>query len=193
MKLIGLGHKKQHGKSTVARFLSDLYDFREYAFADPLKEVVDTLFPFPSYCKKGNKELIDPELGFSYRDACEMIGEMFRQKYGKDFWVKTLQRRIKKDLQLHPSKTEALIVVSDVRHPEEAEWVKSQRGTLIKVHNPRKVQQVSEEEYKKKHISEIALDNYAGWDFIIQNDGTLSQLEQKINKLIPEILKQKLE
>lgn len=167
--IIGLGHKKQQGKSTLARILCNKYGFTEYSFAAKLKNVIDSVFNFDSYYKQ-HKEEICPINKTSYRDVCESIGEFFRQKFGSDFWVQQLEKEIDWTRD---------VVISDVRHVEEANFIKAKGGILIKITNPRKVQ-ISEE----KHISEFGLDNFTGWNESIINDGTYEKLERNMDKIL---------
>ena len=60
-------------------------------------------------------------------------------------------------------------IITDVRFPNEAQAIKDRGGVLIRVNRPGIP--VGE------HPSEIALDDYYGWDFIVHNDKTLADLE----------------
>jgi dephospho-CoA kinase len=170
--IIGIGHKKQQGKSTLAKMLCNKYGFTEYTFAAKLKNVIDSVFDFDSYYKQ-HKEEICPKNNTSYRDVCESVGEFFRQKFGSDFWVKQLEKEIDWSRD---------IVISDVRHLEEVNFLRKKEGTLIKITNPRKIQ-ISE----GKHISEFGLDSFAGWDEQIINDGTYEKLEKNMDKILKKL------
>lgn len=173
--IIGVGHKKRQGKSTIAKMLVRDWNFQEFAFATPIKEIVDLIFNFPPFYKQ-NKEEIFPKVGLSYREACQKIGESFRQNFGLDFWVKTLERRIEN--------IEGDIVISDVRHIEEAEWVKRKEGVLIKVYKD----EISEDE----HVSETGLNRYEDWDFTVKNSGSIRDLEDTVEIIMTEIFNSKL-
>lgn len=174
--IIGIGHKKRQGKSTIAKILVRDWGFQEFTFATPIKEIVDVVFNFPlSY--KQNKEMIFPKVGISYREACQKIGESFRQTFGNDVWIKCLERKIEN--------IGDDIVISDVRHIEEANWIKSIDGQLFKISNPRVVE-------KDSHISETGLDNYNLWNWEIRNEGPLHDLEDKIETIMTEIFSKKL-
>ncbi len=175
--IIGIGHKKRQGKSTIAKILVRDWGFQEFTFAEPIKEIVDLVFNFPSFYKQ-NKEVVFLKTGISYRYACQKIGESFRQAFGANVWVKHLERKIEN--------VEGDIVISDVRHVEEADWIRSVGGQLFKVNNPRIIEQDT-------HISEIGLDNYAyPWNFEIKNDGSMLELESKIREIMTEIFSRKL-
>jgi dephospho-CoA kinase len=57
------------------------------------------------------------------------------------------------------------------------ELIKEWGGKTIRVNNPRI------KSTENEHISETALDNYEGFDYIITNDGTLEDLKEKIKRL----------
>lgn len=69
-------------------------------------------------------------------------------------------------------------IITDVRFPNEVEAIKSRGGMLIKIERPRL--KLS----KHEHSSETALDHYTDWDLVIQNDGTIVELFNKISKFI---------
>ena len=41
---------------------------------------------------------------------------------------------------------------------------------------------------ERKHITETALDNYNDYDYIIENSGTLEELNEKVKKIVSEVL-----
>lgn len=67
-------------------------------------------------------------------------------------------------------------VITDVRFPNEAAVIKEKGGILIRVNRPC----INTTDI---HESEIALDDYPHFDYIIENNGTIEDLIQKINKL----------
>lgn len=73
-------------------------------------------------------------------------------------------------------------IITDCRFPNEAKAVKDRNGVLIRINRPSAGSETS-----KKHESETALDDYGKWDFIINNDGSLEQLEDKVKNILPNI------
>ena len=43
-KLIGLLGRKQSGKDTLGNYLVDKYNYKRYAFADPIKDILKIMF-----------------------------------------------------------------------------------------------------------------------------------------------------
>lgn len=180
--IIGLGHKKRHGKSTAAKIITRDWDFKEYTFAAPIKEVVEIVFAFPARLQTSLKEEIWPPVGISYRAAMQKIGQSFKDSFGEKFWVKTLERKVLNEALTNRSPEH--VVISDVRHLVEAEWIKSQDGILIRIHNPNI-------DLEDSHISETSLEGYTGWDYEIANDKSINHLEHQIDRILIEIFDQK--
>lgn len=67
-------------------------------------------------------------------------------------------------------------IISDVRFPNEAEAIKKRDGILIKV--------VRDNIPTMDHESETALDNYNDWDYVIDNNGTIEDLIEKVKQII---------
>lgn len=70
-------------------------------------------------------------------------------------------------------KPEDRAIVTDVRFPNEVEGIKKKGGIVIRVVRPSKIS-------TSTHPSETSLNDYKDWDYIITNDGTLEELEQKV-------------
>lgn len=67
-------------------------------------------------------------------------------------------------------------IISDVRFPNEAEAIKDRNGILIRVN--RSI------ELESMHESEKALDNYNDWDYVIDNNGTIEDLIEKVKEIL---------
>ena len=205
--IIGLGHKKQVGKDTVAKILlSFLYwdevgmevdknsllknlcksyyrfgvtNWITMSFADKLKEVASIIFDIKK--EDWNDPSVKASLVSNYnltgRDILQKIGESFRKEISPDIWVNSLFSRYDKlNYRTHSGDTiKPNLIITDVRMPNEAQAIKDRGGILIKVDR--------ETGYKDNHISETALDNYNGWDYVIDNNGTLEELIDKVKEL----------
>lgn len=171
--LIGLGYRKRNGKSISSRYMVENYGYIEFAFATRLKQMIDALHDIPIYYKETAKEAKIPTLGKSYRNLCESYGQGMREQFGPTYWVNLLKEDMK-------NTNKDKVVISDVRHYGEVEFVKQQGGILVNIHNPRL-------ELDLKHISEQQLANYDKWDYVIVNDGTKEDLYKKIDDLLIKI------
>lgn len=69
-------------------------------------------------------------------------------------------------------------IITDVRFPNEAKAIKEKGGILIRVNRG------YDNDINKAHTSETALDNYTEFDFVIENNGTIKELIEKIKEII---------
>lgn len=67
-------------------------------------------------------------------------------------------------------------VISDVRFPNEAEAIKDRGGILIRVERNTGNTEI--------HDSEIALDDYKDWNYVIDNNGTIEELIEKVKEIL---------
>lgn len=146
---------------------------KEYALADELKK----------YCKENHDSLVaeynldttahkdDPIYG--YTAVLQFVGTDLIRKKDPDYWVKLLDKRIEQE---HPE----IALVTDVRFQNEAEWVHSKNGALVKVVRIKSdgTPYISPDR-DPNHPSEAALDSYKDWDFIILGaDGEVEALKE---------------
>lgn len=69
------------------------------------------------------------------------------------------------------------VIVTDVRFPNEVEGIKSRNGIVVRVIRPSKVS-------TSTHPSETSLNDFKDWDYVIINDGTLEDLEEKVIEML---------
>lgn len=65
------------------------------------------------------------------------------------------------------------VIVTDTRFPNEVAGIKRRDGIVVRVIRPNKVS-------TSTHISETSLNDYTDWNYVIVNDGTLEDLENKV-------------
>lgn len=169
------------GKDETARILADLYGYRRIAFADKLKELVKVIDPIVGYTDAEDwrvSELIEafgdtrakkewPE----YRRLLQAVGVGCRDLFGPNFWV---------DQALYNIQPDELIVITDVRFPNEWQAVKDRGGVVWRIHRPG-VGPVN------NHISETALDDYP-MNAVIENSGSLSDLKEQVKLTMSKYL-----
>jgi len=188
--IIGLGHRAQSGKDTLADFLVAKHGFTKVAFATPLKEAARDIFLLSDEQMYGSlKEVVDPRWGRSPRDILQKLGtEGVRNVFGNSTWVNRCK------FGMEPGKD---YVISDVRFLNEVEAIQAWGGYVVKVDRPslKPIERVKPTLWGRVkafvslkpqpkgrwvgHPSETALLDYNGWDEIVKNDGTLDDLYRR--------------
>lgn len=116
---------------------------------------------------------------FKTRKLLQKVGtEEGRNKYGDDIWIRTLENWMK----LYYSRGINRFIISDLRFPNEVEWVRKLNGLIIKIEAPERYKQKLMEETKGdeqmiqsiiEHPSEKQIDDIklvGPKDFTVKND-----------------------
>ncbi len=109
--------------------------------------------------------------------------ESGRDIYGEDMWLRAADAWMK---TIYEQWGIQRFVLSDVRFPNEVEYIKKMGGKVFRIVAPNRVSQSPLSEEARNHYSETALDDYPldHFDGIIENDiGQESTLIQRIQKL----------
>lgn len=143
MTLIGLTGYANSGKDTVAEILVREHGFKRYAFADKLREMVYAINPHVRWGEHEGIPLVDrladivdadgwdkakreiPEV----RELLQRVGVWHRENLGEWVWVNLV-----KDQWLADGQPDA--VITDVRFPNEARFVRNYRGHVVRIHRP---------------------------------------------------------
>lgn len=209
--IFGISGFINSGKSTVADQLTGQFGFRKDSFATSLKDACAAMFDWPRHLLEGDtkesrewREVVDTwwanKLGipnFSPRYALQLIGtDSLRNHFNEGIWFMTLENRIRKDPDQH-------VVISDVRFPNEVQFIKEQGGVMIRVdRGPSPVwyetalmankgnslaKEAMTKTYSSAHFSEWA---WVGskFDHVINNDGTLEFLDTQVKEVVTKFL-----
>ena len=183
--IIGIGHQRGVGKDVAARVMKDRLENGPYSevpsvvhtgFARPLYDVCVKLYGWAglkeaSYydVHRDEKEQILPALGKSPRDILIAMGMKAREIH-ESTWL---------DLTML---TEAdIVIISDVRFPNEADAIHAAGGYLLKITRP------GLPEISDPNDPDNKLASFSFWDYHINNDGGLLQFGIKIDDLVEEI------
>lgn len=163
IKLLGLTGKKRSGKNYTATIIRKVAEPEiqviELSFASALKKEVASFLAIDIAELEGeNKE--------EYRTLLQWWGTDYRRnKYGDNYWIDRMDeavQRIKQPSWLQWAKElfgskpkNIVIVITDVRFPNEAEYVINNGGCLWHVVNPDQT-----EDANSLHASETAMDKY---------------------------------
>lgn len=157
------------GKSTAAKHLTNNYGYTRHFFAKPIKEMVKCLGLTEEHVNGKLKEMpTDLLLGKSPRWAQQSIGtEWGRELIGENIWVQAW----------HNTMPEGNIVCDDLRFPNELEMVRSMNAIVIRVDRPG-VKLTLEHESEAHDLP---------FDFGLRNDGTIDQLNDKIDVFMKKL------
>lgn len=99
--IVALAGRKNSGKTTAAEYIASVYDYEEYALAEPMKEALRVMFGFTEEQLYGKqKEEVDLRYGISPRQMLQTLGTewgqhvlqdaapYFRFLTGRGLWVK---------------------------------------------------------------------------------------------------------
>jgi hypothetical protein len=162
----------QSGKTFTATVLVHS-GFQPVSFAEPLKRMAVTFLEGFGYREDEALKLVwvdkhkyIPEIGCTARWLLQTIGTEFgRQAIAEDIWIRCWEARVRRY---------DTVVTDDVRFTNEAEAVKAIGGQMWKIIRP-------SAQRNTDHPSEGALDDWDGFDVVIQNDGSLEQFRRKID------------
>lgn len=192
IKFIGITGKAQSGKDSVADVLQKELDYSiRYALADPIKAAVFGMLGLETLSERTNlmqsKEEEIPWLGLSPRALMQSIGTELRKDLDPDIWTRFLSKFCADFVELEEvfesnNKEEPLyVIVPDVRFNNEAHYIKIEGGIVVHVIKP-------DVPTIRPHASEAGISSkYV--DHVIENDGTLQDLEEKVKQLIQEEIK----
>ena len=163
--IIGVSGKKRSGKDTVYSLIKKStgnFALRA-AFGDQIKEEVADVTGVDVDHIEEHKERFRPML--------QWWGADFRRHYkGESYWLDKMLDK------MQTISDREVLVITDVRYPNEAELVKKAGGLMIRVDR--------ETGQEDPHSSENLLDDFEGFDYRLTNNGTLKDLEAKVAKIV---------
>jgi hypothetical protein len=184
--LIGMIGRRRSGKDSVAETLVSEFGYARVAFADPLKEAALTVDPIVGVRVTDaiphalRLSTVVDEIGWeaakdSYPTeargtALQRLGDAVRN-LDADFWVRAAMSRV--------TASDAPVIVTDCRFPNEAEAIRLAGGIIVRVVRPGAVADPGVD----SHPSETALDDYPE-DFYVDNSGTLDELAADVRELL---------
>ena len=205
--VIGLVGFIGSGKGTAGDILSEM-GYAKESFAKGVKDTASVMFGWDRKLLEGDteesrkwRETPDKYWSFKFgrdftpREALQKMGtEVGRDVFHKDFWVFELENR----LMFHDTP----VVVTDVRFPNEIDWIHSIGGKVIEIQRDKnppwykilKATYPEKDYHSRWHIMEDYSVHYSEWawigcgiDKVIINDGTLEDLTNKLKDVILSI------
>lgn len=197
--ICGVAGHARSGKNVFAEFLQECFlkkyqiEFRFDAFANELKKMCIKHFGLTRdqlwgnekerMLRHGKNELgrlglsSNPADYWTPREIMQALGAFYRT-IDYDFWVKKLDENFYK---LDPKD----VIITDIRHVNECEYVKQSNGILLKI-----VRDRVENIHGMTHESEVSLDdkpdNY--FDLVVDNNGSLDDLRDAVPNIVEAIM-----
>lgn len=167
--IIAIAGLPRVGKTTIANYLKDsFHNVVTYSFAEPIRRGISELFGWDlSSFDDDSKNTIDDFYGVSKRQIMEYLGTsilrdhirkvfpLFDEKIGEKIWVKRCEKFIEDN-------KDRIIVISDLRHTIEYEFLKNRKDTFLIY--------VERNNYKDLDKSKSYDIESMNFDFIIRNN-----------------------
>jgi hypothetical protein len=184
MKVIAFGHKRRVGKNKACELLNSYLrtkgsslQIQTASFAYSLKKTCDDLFNtgtpeyYETYPK--HKEDVLKHLDKSPREVWIEFGN-YARSIDSLVWI----RKVFKDY-----KNTDILLISDLRYPNEAKYIKSIGGYNILL---------DRDVPKTDDVADTALDGWNGWDLKLDNNSDLKALYKLlIETVVPLCLEDK--
>lgn len=183
--IIGLIGRAGAGKDTAADYLCTEHGFERYAFAQPLKTMLEALFTEVGI---DHARLFEPRLkelpilelgGLSPREMMQSLGTEWGRSLRGDFWLRCADLC----LGLHSAPDAApvhdRIVVTDVRFPNERAWLTAKAGVAVRI-------QRDAAPPVRNHASEQHADTLAA-QYEIDNNHSLAALHFELDCLVENL------
>lgn len=178
--IVGLVGKKRSGKNTAADFICETVSgyglsVRQFAFADEVKKICGSLYGLSERQLYGDlKEVPDQKWGLSARQILQKFGTEVARQVHPETWIRVVMDR---DIPAHKADVS---VITDVRFPNEADFIRSRGGVLVRIERPQAV-------FSDSHSSETEMDSIST-EYHLTNDSGLHQLERHCEELAKEFV-----
>jgi hypothetical protein len=192
MKILGFGHRKNVGKDTAVRFLSQELRLLKpgcnilvAGFADKVKDIAYQLYSWAGLQPKhyydknyAEKEVPFPKLQFLFPNGTAPtpraiwihIGNSIRTEGFDWTWAEYLFNQPKVDF----------LFINDLRFPTEAEYIVNHGGWLYRIDRP--------DQPKVTDGADEPLEGYDKWKGILLNDQGIKEYHATVMTLLPSIL-----
>jgi hypothetical protein len=188
---IAICGKAKSGKDTVAKIIGkelskhDIISCNYVAFADPVKAIARIMFPtMPEEYLTGPSEYRSSVIPNAFKDQKQLtvrqllidIGTGLGRNYKPDIWLDVF------DFNLNENKTHNAVILTDCRFLNEFRHIKNKGFKTLKI--------TRDDCAIINHSSETEQDNIPNseFDFIVNNNGTLDDLNDQVRKFINNLI-----
>lgn len=174
MKIFLISGKARSGKETTAKIIQDYFkDFKTVVITE-----------YSKYIKLYAKELLgwDGTDQSKPRKFLQDVGYLIRHKlFSEDFFVK----RMKEDIEIYKLYADILII-ADVRYPNEIIDIKSSYDDVVSINIINGYNENKQSRTISSHESELALDNFLDFDYVVKNIDK-EELKKEIINIMEEV------
>ena len=183
MKIIAFGHQSRVGKDTAGKMLVSMLRISNLYPKGVQKRAFGYQLKMSAFMKWKQYGLREPEF---YDDpTTEHLRKVKLPRINMDpveLWIaegqttRGIYSNTWMDAALDDDNCD-VVVICDIRNPNEVAEIKRRGGLIVKVSKP------DVAEYRPM---DLELKDYTGWDHVLINDGSLSDLHEKVNKMAKE-------
>lgn len=174
IRLIGISGKIGSGKTSLANYLCKKYQsLMKVSFAENLRRMVAILvnIDVEQTRSASDKAVVLPGWGCTVGDLLQRFGTEVGRTIHPDAWVLSLLAGYKEG--------ESFWVSDDCRFINEVNGIKERGGLLIRLNgDPGKVYEEAGKVRNLNHASETALDEYDGFDVVINTENYLNEMDK---------------
>jgi hypothetical protein len=189
--LIGISGKIGSGKDTLAGMIKaedPSYELKSFAYK--LKQIVALLagVPIEDTMTQEGKNIFIPEFNKTVGEMLQVIGtKSLRAGFDDNVWIKTLFADYRSNTSSaapgSPDYPYPNWVITDVRFKNEARYIKSMGGILVRLDgDPAGIRAASTRDMT--HPSEIDLDDFEDFDITYYNMGSLNVLREVAQQIL---------
>ena len=192
IKIIGITGKAGSGKDTVANYFVSSKNYIQLTFGGAVKDIVQIITGWPREMIEGQtpesrnlrETIVHPNYNMTCRQLMQFVGtDLFRNNLDPNIWVNIVHDKIKKIISDGNGNENGNgngnirgIIVSDVRFDNEAQFIKSIGGIIIKINRG------SVDNANSGHQSERGISIEC--EYIVENNNTIDELYNQIDYII---------
>lgn len=177
--IIGISGKMSSGKDTLTEIILNYFKnknikCKHLKFADSLKKSSTLITNTTINDNYNNKDKMIQNLNMSIGRFQQLFGTIMRDYINPDIWIFPV-------IDEYLANPDIIHVISDCRFKNEAKIIKKHGGLIFRVNRENENKNTRE----LNHISETDMDDYCDYDLVIQNNGTVEDLEKYMKMFLP--------
>lgn len=176
MRLFIIGGKAKSGKTTFGNYLRE--ELKKYGYKPCVMHLTEPLYGYARNYFDWNPDVDDKPREFLQKMGIEIIKEKLHKNY-------FLVDRLCEDISILENFFDTFII-TDARLIMEFEELKKRYDNVTTIKLIRNADDIGLSQEEINHITEIELDDYNDFDYVIGNE-SLSELEKAVKTLVKEV------